>query len=125
MNQEQVAELFDLYESMVQVVTDTEMDWDWLLDEKISAMGGIHNKIIRKILKMMNHFQFLLNWPELQGKGKMEKESLADYNDEKLSKIENVIKLVEMVELFEKMYLKEDPLELSIFYRKFHFLTLF
>ena len=119
MNQEQVAELFDLYESMVQVVTDSEMDWDRLLDEKISSMGGIHNKIIRKILKMMNHFQFLANWPELRRKGKMEKESLADYNEEKLSKIENVIKLVEMVELFERMYLKEDPLELSIFYRKF------
>jgi hypothetical protein len=119
MNQEQVAELFDLYESMVQVVTNREMDWDRLLDEKISSMGGIHNKIIRKILKMMNHFQFLANWPELRRKGKMEKESLADYNDEKLSKIENVIKLVEMVELFETMYLKEDPLELSIFYRKF------
>jgi hypothetical protein len=119
MNQEQVAELFDLYESMVQVVTNREMDWDRLLDEKISSMGGIHNKIIRKILKMMNHFQFLANWPELRRKGKMEKESLADYNDEKLSKIENVIKLVEMVELFERMYLKEDPLELSIFYRKF------
>ncbi len=119
MNQEQVAELFDLYESMVQVVTNREMDWDRLLDEKISSMGGIHNKIIRKILKMMNHFQFIANWLELRRKGKMEKESLADYNDEKLSKIENVIKLVEMVELFETMYLKEDPLELSIFYRKF------
>ena len=104
---------------MVQVVTHREMDWDRLLDEKISAMGGIHNKVIRKILKMMNHFQFLNNWPELNRKGGMEKESLADYDDKKLLKIENVIKLVEIVELFEKMYLKEDPLELSVFYRKF------
>ena len=119
MNQEQVAELFELYESMVKVVTNREIDWDRLLDEKISFMGGIHNKIIRKILKMMNHFQFLSNWSELRHKGHMEKESLADYNDEKLSKIENVIKLVEMVELFETMYLREDPLELSVFYRKF------
>ena len=119
MNQEQVAELFDLYESMVKVVTDRELDWDRLLDERISIMGGIHNKIIRKILKMMNHFQFLSNWPELRHKGDMEKECLADYNEEKLSRIENVIKLVEMVELFETMYLREDPLELSVFYRKF------
>ncbi len=104
MNQEQVAELFGLYESMVQVVTNRDMDWDRLLDEKISSMGGIHHKIIRKILKMMNHSQFLTNWSELRRKGKMEKESLADYNEEKLSKIEDVIKLVEMVELFERMY---------------------
>ena len=72
---------------MVQVVTNREMDWDRLLDEKISSMGGIHNKIIQKILKMMNHFQNLSNWPELRRKGKMEKESLADYNDEKLSRL--------------------------------------
>ena len=80
LDQEQLAELFDLYESMVRVVTSREMEWDRLLDEKISSIGGIHNRIIRKILKMMNHFQFLDNWSELRHKGEMEKESLADHD---------------------------------------------
>ncbi len=119
LDQEQLAELFDLYEFMVRAVTSGEMDWDRLLDERISSVGGIHNKIIRKILKMMNHFQFLSNWSELRDKGEMEKESLADYDEQKLTRIENIIKLVLVIEDFENMFLKGDPLRLPIFYRKF------
>ena len=118
LNQEELAELFDLYESMVKVVTNRDLDWDRLSDEKISAMGGIHNRIIRKILKMMNSFQFLDNWEELRSKGPMEKESLADYDENKLHQIERVLELLAIIDQFENMYLKEDPLQLSIFYRK-------
>lgn len=119
LDQGQLAELFDLYGSMVRVVTIGEMDWDRLLDERISSIGGIHNKVIRKTLKMMNHFQFLDNWSELRDKGEMEKESLADYDDQKLARIESIIKLVTVTEDFENMFLKRDPLQLPIFYRKF------
>ncbi|MCP4682102.1 MAG: hypothetical protein GY864_07200 [Desulfobacterales bacterium] len=119
LSREQLLELFDLYESIVRVVTSRDLDWDELLDEKINFMGGIHNKIIRKLLKMLNHFEFIDNWPELGQKGKMEKESLADYDDEKVSRIENVIRLVNTIERFEELYLKSDPLQLPAFYRKF------
>jgi hypothetical protein len=118
LDQEQLAELFDLYEFMVRVVTSGEMDWDRLLDERISSTGGIHNKIIRKILKMMNHFQFLSNWSELRDKGEMEKESLADYDEQKLTRIEDIINLVTVIEDFENRFLKDYPLRLPIFYRK-------
>jgi hypothetical protein len=116
---EEFSELFDLYESTLRVITSRELDWDRLLDEKISSMGGIHNKIVRKLLKMINHFEFIGNWSELRQKGQMEKEALADYDDRKLSRVENVIKLVNTVEEFEEMYLKFDPLQLPVFYRKF------
>ena len=119
MNQHQLTELFDLVESMVRVVTNREMDWDSLLDEKISAMGGIHNKLIHKLLMMMNHFEFLHNWAELREKGEMEKESLADYDDKKIKRIENIIALVKIIELFESKFLKDNPLQLPIIYRKF------
>ncbi|MGM0426096.1 MAG: hypothetical protein ACQEQ7_02540 [Thermodesulfobacteriota bacterium] len=116
---EQLKELFDLYESTVRVIVNQELDWDQLLDEKITAMGGIHNKIIRKVLMMMGYFEFLYEWPELPRKGEMEKESLADYDEVKLTRIENVLRLIHTVEEFEKMYLKFDPLELPRFYRRF------
>ena len=119
LSQEQLAELFDLYESMVRIVTNREMDWDRLLDEKISSIGGIHNQIIRKILKMMNNLKFLDNWAELKYKGEIEKDSLSDYDEKNLAKIENVIKLEKIIERFENMFLKGDPLQLPIFYRKF------
>ncbi|UCF83598.1 MAG: hypothetical protein JSV50_20930, partial [Desulfobacteraceae bacterium] len=117
--QEELAELFDLYESTIRVVNNRELDWERLLDEKITSIGGIHNKIVRNLLKMMNHFEFLDNWNELRQKGQMEKESLADHDDKKLSRIENVIQLVNTIEKFEEMYLMFDPLRLPAFYRKF------
>ncbi len=119
---EHLAELFDLYESVVRVVTNREMDWDRLLDEKISQMGGIHNMIIRKVLKLMDlvdHFEFLDSWAELRLKGDMEKESLADYDPDRLQKIENILRLIGTIEEFEELFLKDDFLELPIFYRKF------
>jgi len=101
------------------VVTNRELDWDRLLDEKISAVGGIRHMAIRKILKMMNQFLFLNHWSELMDKGEMEKETLADYDPEKLSAIERVISLIETADRFEKAYFREDPLKASEFYRKF------
>ncbi|MBW1839928.1 MAG: hypothetical protein JRI49_08320, partial [Deltaproteobacteria bacterium] len=115
----QLAELFALYESTERVVTNRELDWDRLMDEKITSMGGIHHKIIRKLLKMINNLEFLDNWSELKQKGEMEKESLADYDDAKFLRIENVIKLVNTIEQFEERFLKFDPLQLPAFYRKF------
>ncbi len=115
---EQFAELFDFYELAVRVVSNRDLNWYEVLDEKIASMGGIHNKVIRKVFKMMNYYEFINNWSELGTKGPMEKEALADYESRKLDKIENVIRLINTVEQFEKSYLKSDPLELPAFYRK-------
>ncbi|MFC1580768.1 hypothetical protein ACFL4N_07620 [Thermodesulfobacteriota bacterium] len=119
MSQMQLADLFDLYDAMVKVVTNREMDWDRLLDEETSSMGGIHHMIVRKILKMMNQFPYLDNWSELRRKGEMEKESLADFDDLKLAEIEDVIRLEVIIEDFENRFLRQDPLQLPIFYRRF------
>ena len=116
---EQLTELIDLYESIIRIVTNRELDWDKLLDEKTDAVGGTHSRIVRKLIMMINHFEFLDNWNELKRKGSMEKESLADYDDKKLSRIENVIRLVSTLEQFEGMYLRFDPLQLPAFFRKF------
>ncbi|RJR50539.1 MAG: hypothetical protein C4576_04990 [Desulfobacteraceae bacterium] len=116
---EEVAELFDTYEDMVRVVTNRDLDWEGLLEERTGALGGIRSQAIRKVLKMMNHFHFLSNWAELSTKGEMEKESLADYDDSKLGEIEKVIRLVGVIDRFEKSYFKGDPLKASVFYRRF------
>ena len=116
---EQLAQLFELYESTVRVVVNQELDWAQLLDEKTIAMGGVRNRITKKILTMMGYFEFLENWSELRKKGSMEKEALADYDDRKVAKIEEVIHLVDIIETFEAKYLKKDPLYLPAFYRKF------
>lgn len=116
---EQLAELFELYESAVRVIINPDLDWDRVLDEKIALLGGIHNKIIRKLLKMINHFEFLQNWSELKQKGLMEKEALADYDGRRLLRIDNVINLAGAVEQFEKRFMETDPLELPALYRRF------
>ena len=67
----------------------------------------------------MNSFEFLHSWSELTRKGEMEKESLADYDEKKLAKIENTIGLVRIMDQFEEKFLKDEPLQLPAFYRKF------
>ncbi|MCD6295497.1 MAG: hypothetical protein J7M20_11420, partial [Deltaproteobacteria bacterium] len=119
LSKEQLTQLFELYESTVRVVINREMDWEQLLDEKTTTMGGIRNRIIKKILTMMGYFEFLENWSELRKKGSMEKEALADYDDRKLAEIEEVIHLINAIETFEEKYLKLDPFYLPAFYRKF------
>ncbi len=115
----QVIELFDLFESALRITRNREIDWDRLLDEKISSMGGIHNKLIKKLLMMMKHFQFIDHWQELSLKGEMEKESLADFDDEKLARIENIIALVKNVEQFEEKFLSDNPLQRPVIFRRF------
>jgi hypothetical protein len=117
-NQEQLAELFDFYESAVKVVANRDLEWDEILDERIASMGGIHNKVIRKILKMMNFYEFINDWAELGQKGLMEKESIADYDPRKLERIENVIRLIKAIDRFEQYFQKSDQLELPAFYRR-------
>lgn len=117
LTQEQLAMLFDLYEATVRVVTNRELDWDALLEERIESIGGVHRKIIRKLLMMMNHFEFLDNWSELMQMGRMEKESVADYDDHMLSRIENAIRLANTFNEFVKVF--PESLQLAIFYRKF------
>jgi len=119
LSNEALNQLFDLYESTVRVVINQELDWEQLLDEKTITIGGIRNRIVKKILTMMGYFEFLENWAALRKKGPMEKEALADYDDRKLAEIEEVIHLVTVLEKFEEKYLKLDPLYLPVFYRKF------
>ena len=119
MDETQLFELLDLFDSALRVVMDRNMDWDTLLEEKISAMGGIHNKLIHRLLKMNNHLEFLNSWHELIDKGDMEKESLADYDNKKLARIDDVIGLVRNIKQIENKFLKDNPLQLPIIYRKF------
>ena len=58
LSKEQLAQLFELYESTVRVVINQELDWEQLLDEKTILTGGIRNRIIKKILTMMGYFQY-------------------------------------------------------------------
>jgi len=119
LSSEEILQLFSLYESTVRVIINAELDWDQLLEEKISSMGGIQNKIIQKVLMMMNYSEFLTGWPELRKKGRMQKEALADYDEKKLAKIENVIKLQKTLFQFEEMHFAFAPLQHPVFYRRF------
>ena len=115
---EQLTELFELYESAVSLVTNKDLTWDNLIDDKIATRGGVKHEVVRKLLKMMDLYQFLSNWWELPYKGTMEKEALANYDPENLAKIQKVIQLLETIEQFESTHLQALPHEMVSFYRK-------
>jgi hypothetical protein len=115
---EQITELFKLYDAITRVTVNMDLDWNTFLDDEIAAQGGIRNKVIRQLLKMIGHFEFLDNWHELGSKGPTEKQALADFDQGKLSRLENAIRLVSAVERFEKGFLEEATLRAPAFYRK-------
>lgn len=118
LNQEALADLFELYEALVKTVTVPDLDWDQFLDEKFNPPDGVYRYMISKILKMKNRFQFLGHWTELPHKGFMEKEVLADYNEEKLEQIEDVLDLLRISRQLEEMHFKGDLFRTTVFYRK-------
>ncbi|MCD6262781.1 MAG: hypothetical protein J7J52_07130 [Deltaproteobacteria bacterium] len=119
LTREELKQLFDLYELAVRIVINKYPGLEALIEEEISSMGGIHNKVVRKILMMTGNYKFLENWADLKLKGNREKESLSDYDSYELSRIENVISILTSVEMFEEKYLTADALTLPTFYRKF------
>jgi hypothetical protein len=118
-NQKHQAELFELFELPFKIVTNPDVDWDTLLDEKISATGGIHNKLVRRLLMMMNRFEFLDSWAELTVKGEMERDVLSNYDKKKTWEIDGILDLVRVLDRFKNKFLKDDPLQSPITYRKF------
>jgi hypothetical protein len=38
---EQVQEMFELYDNTIRVVTDPDLDWDDILDDQVSRLGGV------------------------------------------------------------------------------------
>ena len=115
---EQLSELFQLHDSAAAVIINRDIDWNRLLDKEITLLGGTRNKVIKQLLKMIGHFEFLNNWNDLRAKGAMEKEAIADFDPLRLSRLENAIRLVSAVEHFERRFLNENPLLAPAFYRK-------
>lgn len=116
---ERLIELFDIYEIAFKAVTNKDLDWDLLVDEKKGSVGGIRDLVIQRILVMTSHFEFLHRWSELPGKGTMEKEALADYDEEKLKQLQDIITLIETFDSFSDSFLNADPLQFPSFCRKF------
>jgi len=112
-------QLFDIYETTFKLVTNKDLDWDDLMDEKASSAGGMRDLLIQRLLMMTNNFEFLHSWAELSKKGTMEKEALADYDQDKLRRIEDVITIVETADYFVSTFLNADPLQFPAFCRKF------
>jgi len=119
MTQKHLVEIFNIFDLPFKVVTADDMDWDTILDEKISALGGIHNKLVRRLLMMMNRFEFLDNWAELIVKGEMERDVIANYDRKKIWEIDGIIDLVSILDRFRNKFLKDDPLQSPVIYRKF------
>ena len=90
---EQISELFALYDDAIRVVTDPGLQWKDLLAEQITRLGGVQAKATRKMLKLFDLFEFLETWQGLRRAGTCQKEALADYDPQRLDRIQQVIKL--------------------------------
>lgn len=114
---EQVEEMFSLYDSSIRVVTDQELDWNDILDDQISRLGGVQAKAARKMLKLFDLFEFLERWRDLLGAGPRTKEALADYDPDKLARIQMVIELMQQASRFVGRFYAGDSSARPYFFR--------
>ncbi|MFH1059876.1 MAG: hypothetical protein V1797_14525 [Pseudomonadota bacterium] len=117
LSSEQVEEMFSLYDNAIRVVTDQELDWNDILDDQISRMGGVQAKAARKMLKLFDLFEFLERWRDLEQAGPRAKEAMADYDPAKLARIQEVIELLMQGRRFVGRFYAGDSSARPYFFR--------
>ncbi|RJX34406.1 MAG: hypothetical protein C4525_07225 [Desulfarculus sp.] len=113
----QVREMFNLYDLAIQVVSDPELSWGQILDAQINQSGGVQAKATRKMLKLLDFFDHLEDWQSLEAVGPREKEALADFDPLKLTRIGQVIELVQQERRFVERFYAGDSSARPYFFR--------
>ncbi|MFH1033802.1 MAG: hypothetical protein V1806_04790 [Pseudomonadota bacterium] len=114
---EQVEELFNLYDNSIRVVTDPDLEWDDILAAQISRMGGVQAQAARKMLKLFDLFDFLELWRDLERAGPRQKEAMADFDPDKLARIQMVIDLLQQGRRFVGRFYAGDSSARPYFFR--------
>jgi hypothetical protein len=118
LTREQAKEIFTLYDRAIRVAADPHLDWDTLHDQQIAALGGAQNLAVRQMLKMFNLFPFLDSWTELTDKGPFQKEALANYSEETLKQIDEVLGLIRISNEFKERFYGREAFGRTYFFRK-------
>jgi hypothetical protein len=118
LTREQAREIFTLYDRAVRVAADPHLDWETLHDQQIAALGGAQNLAVRQMLKMFNLFPFLDSWSELTNKGPFQKEALANYSQETLDQIDQVLALIRVTSEFKERFYGREAFGRTYFFRK-------
>lgn len=113
----QVEELFNLYDQAIRVVTDPLLDWNDILDEQITQVGGAQAKAMRKMLKLFNYFDHIDDWQRLAAAGPRVKEAMADFDQAKLGRIQEVVALDKQLKRFVGAFYAEGSTARPYFFR--------
>jgi hypothetical protein len=116
---EQVGELFTLYDEAIRIVTDPALNWQEVLHQQITKLGGVQAKSFRKMLKLFNLFEFIDSWRALEHAGPRLKEAMADYDPAKLGRINQVVELAGQVRQFVERFYAGDSMARPYFFRAF------
>lgn len=114
---EQVGEMFALYDDAIRVITDPELTWQDILNQQISKLGGVQAKSFRKMLKLFDLFEFVDSWQALEQAGPRLKEAMADYDPAKLERINRVVELASQVRQFVERYYAGESMARPYFFR--------
>jgi hypothetical protein len=118
LTKEQGKELFSLYDETIWIAADPQLDWEPLHDQKIATLGGAQNVAVRQMLKLFNLFEYLDSWTDLAHKGPFQKEALADYRQEKLEQISQVLELIKITNEFKERFYEREAFSRPYFFRK-------
>lgn len=114
---EHLGEFFTLMDHAVQVASRPGMQWADILDEEISRLGGVQAKAVRKMLKLLDLYDYLSSWQDIVAAGEHERETRAGFDEAKLADINRVVELVEQVGRFVDQYYAGDSSARPFFFR--------
>ena len=114
---EQTSEFFRLCDDAVRIASQPDLDWSRLLDWEINRLGGVQSKATRKLLKLLNLFEFMDNWRELSEAGPHRREAMADFDTLRIRDSRQALELVEQMGRFVGHYYAGDSSARPYFFR--------
>lgn len=114
---EHLAEFFTLMDHAVRIASRPDMSWEQILDEEVSRLGGVQAKATRKMLKLLDLYDYLGSWPDISAAGPHEREARARFDPRRLDDINRVVELVRQVERFVGHYYADESSSRPYFFR--------
>lgn len=114
----QAAEVFSLAEKVTRIAADERIDWEQLQEEQLNQAGGTTNWAVRRLLKMFGLFEHIEDWPELLTLGHYQKQVRAEFDPERLARMETVISIARNVRRFKERYAAQPSFKQPYFFRR-------
>ncbi len=112
-----MAEIFAMSLNATRVLTDPYTNWEDIEREREKSSGGLKSQVVAKLLKLLNLFDFLNNWPNLVQAGPYQQEVLTNFEAPLQERAGQVMTLYHHIRHFLEFFHADNPHSRPYFFR--------